>query len=166
MQNPKIQCPKWLFPFVVEHRMPAQKLHPEGSLQAQKIDVGGGSNASNGRADDANKPGDDWMPCEYHMGDHGEGRALENKAPLAEASLGTLRKGPSLLIDRQQIQSVAPKDQALELRGLLGVEVYDQEVLEHGVLQQIDKAIGEAAEGRPVHDAAETGDQAELEGVG
>ncbi|XP_013912099.1 PREDICTED: DNA excision repair protein ERCC-6 [Thamnophis sirtalis] len=106
------------------------------------------------------------MPREYHMGDHGEGRALENKAPSAEASLGPLRKGPSLLIDRQQIRSVAPKDQALELRGLLGVEVYDQEVLEHGVLQQIDKAIGEAAEGRPLHDAPETGDQAELEGVG
>ncbi|XP_032082764.1 DNA excision repair protein ERCC-6 isoform X1 [Thamnophis elegans] len=148
--------------------MPAQKLQPEGSLQAQKIDIGGGGSngRADGRADEANKPGDDWMPREYHMGDHGEGRALENKAPSAEASLGPLRKGPSLLIDRQQIRSVAPKDQALELRGLLGVEVYDQEVLEHGVLQQIDKAIGEAAEGRPVRDVPETGDQAELEGVG
>lgn len=145
--------------------MPAQKLQPEGNLQGQKFEVSSSSNASNGQADEANKPGDDWMPREYGP-PHGEGRALENKAPSAEASLGTLRKGPTLLIDRQQIRSVAPKDQALELRGLLGVEVYDQEVLEHGVLQQIDKAIGEAAEGRPVHDAAETGDQAELEDVG
>ncbi|XP_070798977.1 DNA excision repair protein ERCC-6 isoform X1 [Pituophis catenifer annectens] len=147
-------------------RMPAQKLQPEGNLQGQKFEASSSSNASNGQADEANKPGDDWMPREYHVGDHGEGRALENKAPSAEASLGTLRKGPTLLIDRQQIRSVALKDQAFELRGLLGVEVYDQEVLEHGVLQQIDKAIGEAAEGRPVHDAAETGDQAELEDVG
>ncbi|ETE58895.1 DNA excision repair protein ERCC-6 [Ophiophagus hannah] len=146
--------------------MPAQKLYPEGSLQTQKMDGSGSSNASNSRADETDKPGDDWMPRECHMGDHGERRALGNKAPPVEASLGTLRKGPTVLIDRQQIRSVAPQDQALELRGLLGVEVYDQEVLEHGVLQQIDKAIGEAAEGRPVHDAAETGDQVEWEDVG
>uniref|UniRef100_A0A8C6XV52 DNA excision repair protein ERCC-6 n=2 Tax=Naja naja TaxID=35670 RepID=A0A8C6XV52_NAJNA len=147
-------------------RMPAQKLQLEGSLQAQKMDGSGSSNASSSGADETNKPGDNWMPRECHMEDHGERRALGNKAPPAEASLGTLRKGPTVLIDRQQIRSVAPQDQALELRGLLGVEVYDQEVLEHGVLQQIDKAIGEAAEGRPVHDAAETGDQAEWEDVG
>uniref|UniRef100_A0A8C6XWY3 DNA excision repair protein ERCC-6 n=1 Tax=Naja naja TaxID=35670 RepID=A0A8C6XWY3_NAJNA len=146
--------------------MPAQKLQLEGSLQAQKMDGSGSSNASSSGADETNKPGDNWMPRECHMEDHGERRALGNKAPPAEASLGTLRKGPTVLIDRQQIRSVAPQDQALELRGLLGVEVYDQEVLEHGVLQQIDKAIGEAAEGRPVHDAAETGDQAEWEDVG
>ncbi|XP_026542996.1 DNA excision repair protein ERCC-6 [Notechis scutatus] len=146
--------------------MPAQKLQPEGRLQAQEMDGSGSSNASSSGADETNKPGDDGMPRECRMGDHRERRALGNKAPPAEASLGTLRKGPTVLIDRQQIRSVAPQDQALELRGLLGVEVYDQEVLEHGVLQQIDKAIGEAAEGRPAHDAAETGSQAEWEDAG
>ncbi|XP_041116989.1 DNA excision repair protein ERCC-6 isoform X2 [Polyodon spathula] len=50
---------------------------------------------------------------------------------------------PSLQIDRQQIQAVERSDQAAELQGL-GVDVYDQDVLEQGVLQQVDRAISEA----------------------
>ncbi|XP_006061922.3 DNA excision repair protein ERCC-6 [Bubalus bubalis] len=54
------------------------------------------------------------------------------------------RRGPALLhIDRHQIQAVEPSAQALELQGL-GVDVYDQDVLEQGVLQQVDSAIHEA----------------------
>ncbi|XP_055281227.1 DNA excision repair protein ERCC-6 isoform X2 [Moschus berezovskii] len=54
------------------------------------------------------------------------------------------RRGPALLhIDRHQIQAVEPSAQALELQGL-GVDVYDQDVLEQGVLQQVDTAIHEA----------------------
>ncbi|XP_072483556.1 DNA excision repair protein ERCC-6 isoform X2 [Notamacropus eugenii] len=54
------------------------------------------------------------------------------------------RKGQPLLhINRQQIQSVEHSAQAVELKGL-GVDVYDQEVLEQGVLQQVDNAINEA----------------------
>ncbi|XP_006897762.1 PREDICTED: DNA excision repair protein ERCC-6 [Elephantulus edwardii] len=54
-------------------------------------------------------------------------------------------RGPALLqIDRHQIQAVEPSAQALELQGL-GVDVYDQEVLEQGVLQQVDDAIHEAS---------------------
>ncbi|XP_070607571.1 LOW QUALITY PROTEIN: DNA excision repair protein ERCC-6 [Erythrolamprus reginae] len=147
--------------------MPAQKLQPEGSLHAQEFDVSR-SHASNGQADEENKPGGDCTPREGHAGDHaGEENALEDRAPSAEAAFpGTLRKGPTLLIDRQQIRSVAPEDQALELRGLLGVEVYDQEVLEHGVLQQIDQAVGEDAGGPLVCDATETGGRDESEGGG
>lgn len=55
------------------------------------------------------------------------------------------RRGPALLhIDRHQIQAVEPGAQALELQGL-GVDVYDQDVLEQGVLQQVDSAIHEAS---------------------
>ncbi|KAM3836498.1 DNA excision repair protein ERCC-6 isoform 1-T3 [Vipera latastei] len=143
--------------------MPAQKLLPEGSLQAQKVGDGSSSssNASNSQADEANKPGDGWAAHEYHLEDRGKGQASESDASSTGASLGTLRKGPMLLIDRQQIRSVALEDQALELRGL-GVEVYDQEVLEHGVLRQIDQAISEATKVGPVPAAAaETDGQAE-----
>ncbi|XP_008050949.1 DNA excision repair protein ERCC-6 [Carlito syrichta] len=57
----------------------------------------------------------------------------------------TPRRGPALLhIDRHQIQAVEPSVQALELQGL-GVDVYDQDVLEQGVLQQVDQAIHEAS---------------------
>ncbi|KAJ8248531.1 hypothetical protein GJAV_G00243010 [Gymnothorax javanicus] len=62
--------------------------------------------------------------------------------PAAPAE--TSKKSQSLLqIDRQQIQAVAQASQAAELRGL-GVDVYDQEVLEQGVLEQVDRAINEA----------------------
>ncbi|XP_036912578.1 DNA excision repair protein ERCC-6 isoform X2 [Sturnira hondurensis] len=55
------------------------------------------------------------------------------------------KRRPALLhIDRHQIQAVEPSAQALELQGL-GVDVYDQDVLEQGVLQQVDSAILEAS---------------------
>ncbi|XP_053440248.1 DNA excision repair protein ERCC-6 [Nycticebus coucang] len=55
------------------------------------------------------------------------------------------RRGQAMLhIDRHQIQAVEPSAQAPELQGL-GVDVYDQEVLEHCVLQQVDSAIHEAS---------------------
>ncbi|XP_042625045.1 DNA excision repair protein ERCC-6 [Cyprinus carpio] len=54
------------------------------------------------------------------------------------------RKSQALLqINRQEIQSVDHSSQAAELQGL-GVDVYDQDVLEQGVLQQVDRAIQEA----------------------
>ncbi len=54
------------------------------------------------------------------------------------------RKSQALLqINRQEIQSVDHISQAAELQGL-GVDVYDQDVLEQGVLQQVDRAIQEA----------------------
>ncbi|KAM6266245.1 DNA excision repair protein ERCC-6 [Porphyrio hochstetteri] len=54
------------------------------------------------------------------------------------------RRGqPLLQMNRQQIPCVSYSEQAAELRDL-GVEVYDQDVLEQGVLQQVDIAINEA----------------------
>ncbi|XP_074856033.1 DNA excision repair protein ERCC-6 [Carettochelys insculpta] len=61
-------------------------------------------------------------------------------------SSGAAGRGPGpprFHIDRQQIPSVAPGAQPAALRGL-GVAVYDQEVLERGVLQQVDSAIRDA----------------------
>nr|XP_035929423.1 DNA excision repair protein ERCC-6 isoform X2 [Halichoerus grypus] len=63
------------------------------------------------------------------------------------------RRGPALLhIDRHQIQTVEPSAQALELQGL-GVDVYDQDVLEQGVLRQVDSAIHEASRAAQLADA-------------
>uniref|UniRef100_A0A9J7XSC3 ERCC excision repair 6, chromatin remodeling factor n=1 Tax=Cyprinus carpio carpio TaxID=630221 RepID=A0A9J7XSC3_CYPCA len=54
------------------------------------------------------------------------------------------RKSQALLqINRQVIQSVDRNSQAAELQGL-EVAVYDQDVLEQGVLQQVDRAIQQA----------------------
>lgn len=64
-----------------------------------------------------------------------------------------LKRGPALLhIDRHQIQAVDPSAQAVELQGL-GVDVYDQDVLEQGVLRQVDSAIHEASRTAQLADA-------------
>lgn len=55
-------------------------------------------------------------------------------------------------INRQQIQAVEAADQASELQGL-GLAVYDQEVLERGVLQQVDDAINEASRAAQIAEA-------------
>lgn len=63
------------------------------------------------------------------------------------------RRGhPLLQINRQQIQSISYSAQAAELKGL-GVDVYDQDVLEQGVLQQVDNAINEANKATKIADA-------------
>ncbi|XP_057626068.1 DNA excision repair protein ERCC-6 [Chionomys nivalis] len=64
----------------------------------------------------------------------------------------TRRGAPLLHIDRHQIPAVEPSAQALELQGL-GVDVYDQAVLEQGVLQQVDSAMHEASRVAQVADA-------------
>ncbi|NXU54941.1 ERCC6 protein, partial [Turnix velox] len=67
-----------------------------------------------------------------------------NQSTSTAVPLEVLRRGqPLLQINRQQIQSVSHSAQATELKGL-GVDVYDQDVLEQGVLQQVDNAIIEA----------------------
>ncbi|XP_001366076.2 DNA excision repair protein ERCC-6 isoform X1 [Monodelphis domestica] len=70
-----------------------------------------------------------------------------NNRPSTSSVVGMFevpRKGQSVLhINRQQIQSVEHSAQAVELKGL-GVDVYDQDVLEQGVLRQVDNAINEA----------------------
>ncbi|KAF4090355.1 hypothetical protein AMELA_G00050880 [Ameiurus melas] len=89
--------------------------------------------------------------------DNGSSRASSGRSipessqeePAATACPGNAgpensRKSQLLLhINRQEIQAVARNDQAAELQGL-GVDVYDQDVLEQGVLQQVDRAFQEA----------------------
>uniref|UniRef100_A0A8C8KBK0 DNA excision repair protein ERCC-6 n=1 Tax=Oncorhynchus tshawytscha TaxID=74940 RepID=A0A8C8KBK0_ONCTS len=59
--------------------------------------------------------------------------------------LAIKKSGALLHIDRQLIQAVSASSGAAELQGL-GVAVYDQDVLEQGVLQQVDQAIHEASQ--------------------
>ncbi|MEE6527136.1 hypothetical protein FKM82_028266, partial [Ascaphus truei] len=76
-----------------------------------------------------------------------------SSAPLGE---GAPRKPQSVLhIDRQQIEAVEAEHQGLELQGL-GVAVYDHEVLERGVLQQVDNAISEAGRAARLAEAERT----------
>lgn len=56
---------------------------------------------------------------------------------------GGKRSGALLQINRQRIQAASASSGADELQGL-GVAVYDQDILEQGVLQQVDEAIHEA----------------------
>ncbi|XP_007936801.1 DNA excision repair protein ERCC-6 [Orycteropus afer afer] len=74
-------------------------------------------------------------------------------AVAERCALEVPRRGPALLqIDRHHIQAVELSAQAFELQGL-GVDVYDQEVLERGVLQQVDNAIHEASRAAQLADA-------------
>ncbi|XP_020664432.3 DNA excision repair protein ERCC-6 [Pogona vitticeps] len=131
--------------------MQAEKPHPENCMPDQND---GATRSSSGYPEaDSNpgntepmevKQGSDLPPSECDMGDDQEALDLESK--LSESSgdaSGTLRKGPLLLIDRQKIQSVENAARADELRGL-EIDVYDQDVLEEGVLQQVDSAMNEA----------------------
>ncbi|XP_043111820.1 DNA excision repair protein ERCC-6 [Puntigrus tetrazona] len=74
------------------------------------------------------------------------GSSKEEPAATCPENVGSQnpRKSQALLqINRQEIQAVDRSSQAAELQGL-GVDVYDQDVLEQGVLQQVDRAIQEA----------------------
>lgn len=64
---------------------------------------------------------------------------------ICVARLAGKRSGTLLQIDRQRIQVASASSGADELQGL-GVFVYDQDVLEQGVLQQVDEAIHEASQ--------------------
>ncbi|CAI9589294.1 unnamed protein product, partial [Staurois parvus] len=66
--------------------------------------------------------------------------------------VGPHRQHGLLHIDRKQIQAVDSADQASELQGL-GLAVYDQDVLERGVLQQVDEAINEASRAAQIAEA-------------
>ncbi|KAM9345390.1 DNA excision repair protein ERCC-6 [Symphorus nematophorus] len=62
-----------------------------------------------------------------------------------EGNNGGKRSGALLQINRQRIQAASASSGADELQGL-GVAVYDQHILEQGVLQQVDEAIHEASQ--------------------
>ncbi|XP_018580405.2 DNA excision repair protein ERCC-6 isoform X1 [Scleropages formosus] len=90
-----------------------------------------------------------------------EGTNRDESAILEPGSLVELPRRPQSLvhIDRQKIQTVSRVAQATELQDL-GVDVYDQDVLERGVLQQVDHAIQQASQA-----AAKTEAKKEYESV-
>uniref|UniRef100_A0A3B3USV7 DNA excision repair protein ERCC-6 n=1 Tax=Poecilia latipinna TaxID=48699 RepID=A0A3B3USV7_9TELE len=85
--------------------------------------------------------------CTFPENGHGSEAAAAypaNTGPGEGNSAGK-RSGTLLQIDRQRIQVASASSGADELQGL-GVFVYDQDVLEQGVLQQVDEAIHEASQ--------------------
>nr|XP_056705803.1 DNA excision repair protein ERCC-6 [Euleptes europaea] len=124
--------------------MPSEKSLPEGSPRGQSSATGRSDSTPEEAAE--SRRGSNSPPSEHHAGDLWEDFAPENEPSTSSAGVpsGAWRKAPALLhIDRQQIQPVVRSAQAEELRAL-GVDVYDQEVLEQGVLKQVDDAINEA----------------------
>ncbi|NXG59559.1 ERCC6 protein, partial [Hemiprocne comata] len=90
--------------------------------------------------------------CNSDLGNRVHSSASQSSTSMA-VPLEVPRRGqPLLQINRQQIQSVSYSAQAAELKGL-GVDVYDQDVLEQGVLQQVDNAINEANKATKIADA-------------
>ncbi|XP_056616770.1 DNA excision repair protein ERCC-6 [Triplophysa dalaica] len=84
------------------------------------------------------------------------GSSKEEPAATCPEGVGAQnsRKSQALVqINRQEIRSVDQCSQAAELQGL-GVDVYDQDVLEQGVLQQVDRAIQEANQAAAKAEAA------------
>ncbi|XP_078055765.1 DNA excision repair protein ERCC-6 [Mustelus asterias] len=109
------------------------------------VDISAGDYRPDG-ADTATSPAPDalqesGLPADGPGGSAGSD--LSDSRPSTSAGAHGAQK--VLQIDRQQIQAVEQSAQALELRGL-GVDVYDQDVLEQGVLQQVDRAINEASQ--------------------
>ncbi|KFZ62302.1 DNA excision repair protein ERCC-6 [Podiceps cristatus] len=90
--------------------------------------------------------------CNSDTGNRVPSSASQPSTSMA-VPLEVSRRGQHLLkINRQQIQSISCSAQAAELKGL-GVDVYDQDVLEQGVLQQVDNAINEAKKATKKADA-------------
>lgn len=125
--------------------MPSEKPLSEGCPQEQSS--GAGRSDSCPEEATTSRQGSHSSPGDSHAGDlWWEDFGLEDEPSTSSAGVSSRvsRKAPALLhIDRQQIQPVVQCAQAEELRGL-GVDVYDQEVLEQGVLKQVDDAINEA----------------------
>ncbi|XP_068424516.1 DNA excision repair protein ERCC-6 [Clinocottus analis] len=79
---------------------------------------------------------------ENNQGSEAAAAYTANTGP-GDGNSGGKRSGALLQIDRQRIQAASASSAANELQGL-GVAVYDHDVLEQGVLQQVDEAIQEA----------------------
>ncbi|KAG7512495.1 DNA excision repair ERCC-6 [Solea senegalensis] len=75
-----------------------------------------------------------------------------NTGPAESNSAGK-KSGALLQINRQRIQAASASSGADELQGL-GVAVYDHDILEQGVLQQVDEAIQEASDAAAKAEAA------------
>lgn len=135
-----------------EQRMPTDNNHLPDSIQEQDPVTTSSNNCLHNAEE---------LGIEQENGicnsDPGNSIRVPNSASQSSTStavpLEVPRRGhPLLQINRQQIQSISYSAQAAELKGL-GVDVYDQDVLEEGVLQQVDNAINEANKATKIADA-------------
>ncbi|XP_067093027.1 DNA excision repair protein ERCC-6 [Osmerus mordax] len=94
---------------------------------------------------DAKEDGAAQVSIQGTSGDSEPSEACPNDTGPSDSSSGCKRSKALLQINRQCIQAASASSGAAELQGL-GVAVYDQDVLEQGVLQQVDQAIQEAGQ--------------------
>lgn len=139
--------------FVFEQMMPTETSHPPDSSQEEAaVAVVSDKNLNDSEETGI---GQENELCDGDLEDSlGGALATENRPSTSMAPFFELsrKKQPLLHIDRQQIQCVAHGAQTAELKGL-GVDVYDQDILEQGVLQQVDNAINEANKTTKIADA-------------
>ncbi|XP_038593522.1 DNA excision repair protein ERCC-6 [Micropterus salmoides] len=97
----------------------------------------------------AEEDGAAWGSAVSSYPENGQGSEAAAPYPAntgpGDGNSGGKRSGALLQINRQRIQAASASSGAHELHGL-GVAVYDQDVLEQGVLQQVDEAIHEASQ--------------------
>ncbi|NXP47100.1 ERCC6 protein, partial [Heliornis fulica] len=123
--------------------MPTDKCHLTDSVEEQDpITTSSNNNLHNAEELEIIRENgicDSDLDNSIRVPDSSKQSSTSTAVPLAMPRRGK----PLFQINRQQIASVAYSAQAAELRDL-GVEVYDQDVLEQGVLQQVDTAVNEA----------------------
>ncbi|XP_013052521.3 DNA excision repair protein ERCC-6 isoform X2 [Anser cygnoides] len=142
----------WQVPWSDVQRMPTENNHLADNIQEQNS----GTTVSNNHLHNAEESGTEQENGVCNS-DLGNSSGIHNSPSQPSTSMAVPlevpRRGQPLLhINRQQIQSVSYSAQAAELKGL-GVDVYDQDVLEQGVLQQVDNAINEANKATKIADA-------------
>ncbi|NXA48718.1 ERCC6 protein, partial [Nothocercus julius] len=132
--------------------MPTDNSHLPGNTQEQDLVTTASNNCLYNTEDLGVEQEKDF--CSNDQGNSlGVANTANKPSTSMAAPLEVSRRGQPLLhINRQQIQSVSDSAQAAELKGL-GVDVYDQDVLEQGVLQQVDHAINEANKATKIADA-------------
>lgn len=144
----------WFLSFfdAFEQRMPTEDNHLADSIQEQDTGTTVSSNHLH-NAEESGTKQENGM-CNSELGNSsGVHESPSQPSTSMAGPLEVPRRGQPLLhINRQQIQSVSCSAQAAELKGL-GVDVYDQDVLEQGVLQQVDNAINEANKATKIADA-------------
>lgn len=142
------------FSFVAfEQRMPTHKNHLPDSVQEQESATTS-SNDCPHNDEDLGTEQENGI-CDNGVGDSNGIPSSDCQASTSMAvPLEVPRRGhPLLQINRQQIQSVSCSAHAAELKDL-GVDVYDQDVLEQGVIQQVDNAINEANKAAKIANAS------------
>ncbi|XP_009676141.2 DNA excision repair protein ERCC-6 isoform X2 [Struthio camelus] len=132
--------------------MPTDNNHRPVNIQEQDLVITASNNCLHNAEDLGVEQENDFCSDDWDNSLGAPNSANQPSTSMA-APLEVPRRGQPLLhINRQQIQSISYSAQAAELKGL-GVDVYDQDVLEQGVLRQVDNAINEANKATKIADA-------------